>query len=87
MLLQRHLASIGITCSVTQKNDLLDRLRKLESRIAAYEQRTSVIMKLDDETMWSIEDRPILDISLRADELSDDIPDLASNGWFTLEVE
>jgi hypothetical protein len=87
MLLQRHLASFGITCSVAQKNDILDRRRKLESRIAAYEQRISVIMKLDDETMWSIEDGPIPDIGLRADELSDDIPDLASDGWFTPEVE
>ena len=44
-------------------------------------------MKLDDETMWSIEDGPIPDIGLHADELSDDIPDLASDGWFTPEVE
>ena len=44
-------------------------------------------MKLDDETMWSIEDGPIPDISLHANKLSDDILDLASDGWFTPEVE
>jgi hypothetical protein len=80
-------AAIGIACSVAQKNDLLDRRRKLEARIAAYEERISVIMKLDDDTMWSTEDGQIPGINSHADELSDDIPDFESDGWFTPEVE
>src|SRR5882757_8357391 len=48
MLLQRHVMSLGTTCSVTQRNELLDRRRKLEARITAYEHRISVIINPDD---------------------------------------
>ena len=62
MLLQRHVASLGSTCSVAQKNELLDRRRKLEARISNYENRMSVIMKLDDDTQW------ILDVGPESEE-------------------
>jgi hypothetical protein len=81
MLLQHHVASMGLASSVAQKNDLLERRRKLEARITAYEQRISIIMKLDDDTAWSVEDGNIPDID------SDNIPDFGSDGWFTPEVE
>src|ERR1700683_3084659 len=44
MLLQRHVTSLGSTYSVAQKNDLLDRRRKLEARITTYEHRISLII-------------------------------------------
>ena len=53
MLLQHHVASLSTGCSITQKNDLLDRHRKLEARISTYEHQILMIMKLNDETLWS----------------------------------
>ena len=87
MLLQRHVASLGSTCSVAQKNELLDRRRKLEARISAYEQLVSVIIKLDDETKWSTQNRMISDINVRAGEASDDLSDMYPDEWFTPEME
>jgi len=87
MLLQRHVVSLGSTCSVAQKNELLDRRRKLEARITSYEQRISVIMKLDDDTRWSTQDGKSSDIDLHPDGVSDDILDLDPEGWFTPENE
>lgn len=75
MSLQRHVTSLGSTCSIAQKNDLLDRRRKLEARITTYENRISVIMKLDDDTQWSIQDRNIPDMDPQVAESSDDISD------------
>jgi hypothetical protein len=86
-LLQRHVASLGRTCSVAQKNDLLDRRRKLEARIAAYEQRISVVMKLDNDTVWPDEDGRVADIDLQLEEGSDDAVDFGSEGWFAPERE
>jgi hypothetical protein len=87
MLLQRHVTSLGSTCTVAQKNELLDRRRKLEARISAYENRMSVIMKLDDDTQWSIQDGNILDMDPQGAELSDDLAELYPDGWFTPEKE
>jgi len=81
MLLQRHVASLGSTCSVAQKNELLDWRRKLEARISNYENRMSVIMKLDDDTQW------ILDVGPESEEASEDILELHPDGWFTPERE
>jgi hypothetical protein len=87
MLLQRHVASLGSRCSVAQKNDLLDRRRKLEARITAYEHRISVIMKLDDDTLWSTQDGKIPDMDPQPGEVSDDYLELYPDGWFTPETE
>jgi hypothetical protein len=87
MLLQRHVASLGSTCSVAQKNELLDRRWKLEARISAYEQLVSVIIKLDDETKWSTQNGTIPDIDAREGEVSDDLSDMYLDKWFTLEME
>jgi len=50
ILLQHHVASLSEVLSSTEEY-LLDRRRKLEARISAYEQRISLIMKLDDDTL------------------------------------
>ncbi|KIM72965.1 hypothetical protein PILCRDRAFT_15660 [Piloderma croceum F 1598] len=82
MLLQRHVTSLGSTCSVAQKNELLDRRRKLEARITTYENRISIIMKLDDDTQWSLSD-----IDPRVAESSDDLPEVDSDEWLIPEKE
>jgi len=87
MLLQRHVISLGNTCSIAQKNELLDRRRKLEARITAYENRISVIMKLDDDTQWFIQDGNILDIDPQVAELSEDLADLYPDKWLIPEKE
>lgn len=64
MLLQCHVASLDSTCSVAQKNKLLDRRCKLEARIPAYDNQISVIMKPNNDTQWSIQDENIMDIDM-----------------------
>lgn len=76
MLLQHHVTSLGSTCLIAQKNELLDRRCKLEARVTTYENRISVIMKLDDDTQWSIQDRNIPDMDPQVAESSDNISDL-----------
>jgi hypothetical protein len=87
MLLQRHVASLGNACSVAQKNELLDRRRKLEARISAYERQVSVIIKLDDDVQWSMQDGKIPALDAQAGEASDDLLDLYPDEWFTPEKE
>jgi hypothetical protein len=87
MLLQRHVTSLGSTCSVAQKNELLDWRRKLEARITTYEHRISEIMKLDDNTQWATEDGHIADVDYQTGEASDDPLELDANGSFTPERE
>src|ERR1700729_880938 len=87
MLLQRHVASLGSTCSVAQKNELLDRRRKLEARITAYENRMLVIMKLDDDTQWSIQDGNTADMDPQVAESSDDLAEYYPDEWLVLEKE
>jgi hypothetical protein len=72
---------------VAQKNDLLDRRRKLEARISTYEQRISVIMKLDDETQWSTEVGNGREIDSNGEDSSDDVLARYPDGWFTPERE
>ena len=87
MLLQRHVASLGSTCSVAQKNELLDRRHKLEARITAYENRISVIMRLDDDTQWSIQEGNIADMDPKVTESSDDLGEDYANEWLVPEKE
>jgi hypothetical protein len=82
MLLQHHVTSPGSTCSVAQKNELLDCRRKIEARITTYENWISVIMKLDDDTQWLI-----VDIDPQVAESSDDLSELDSDEWLILEKE
>jgi hypothetical protein len=72
---------------VAQKNDLLDRRRKLEARISSYEQRISVIMKLDDDTLWSAEVGNGWEIDFNWEDLLDDVLAHYPDGWFALERE
>ena len=87
MLLQHHVTSLGSTYLVAQKNDLLDRRRKLEARITTYEHRISVIIKLDDDTQWSTQDGKIPDMDPQPGEASDDLLELYPDGWITPERE
>src|SRR5882762_5283031 len=87
MLLQRHVASLSTGCSVAQKNDLLDRRQKLEARISAYEDRISVIMKLDDDTLWSTEIGKHREIDSNGEDASDNVLAHSPDGWFTPEKE
>ena len=87
MLLQRHVISLGTICSVTMRNELLDRRRKLEARISAYEHRISVIIKPDDDTKWSTQDGKIPDIDPEPGEMLENLLDLYPDGWFTPERE
>jgi hypothetical protein len=84
LLLQHHVTSLGSTCSVAQKNELLDQRRKLEARITAYENRMSVIIKPDDDTRWSGQDGQIAESH---SEASDDIMELYPDGLFTPELD
>src|SRR6202050_2978783 len=85
MLLQRHVTSLGSTYSVAQKNDLLDRRRKLEARITMYEHRISVIIKMDDDTQWSTQDGKIPDMDPQPGDALDDLLELYPDSWFTPE--
>ncbi len=85
MLLQRHVISLGTTCSVAQRNELLNRRRKLEARVGTYEHRISVIIKPDDDTRWSTQDGKLPDIDLQAEQMSEDLLELHPEGWFTPE--
>ena len=87
LLLRRHVGSLGSGCTVAQKNDLLDRRRKLEARISAYEHRISVLMKLDDDAMWSTQDGKCSDIYSDQEDSSDDILEHFPDGWFTPEMD
>ena len=86
-LLKGYMKSLGCTYSVTQKNDLLDRQRKLEARITTYAHRISLIMKLDDNALWSIQGRkePDGDSDL-GDTLYDPL-ELYPDGWFAFEMD
>ncbi|KIM74284.1 hypothetical protein PILCRDRAFT_14546 [Piloderma croceum F 1598] len=87
MLLQRHVASLGSTCSVAQKNELLDRRCKLEARISTYEHKVSVIIKLNDDVRWATQDGRTLGMDPEAGEASDDLLALYPDEWFTPEKE
>jgi hypothetical protein len=78
-------ASLSTGCSVAQKNDLLDRRRKLEARISAYEQQISVIMRLDDETLWSTEVGKDWELDLSQEDSLDNVLARYPDGWFTPE--
>jgi hypothetical protein len=87
MFLQHHVASLGNACLVAQKNELLNRQRKLEARISAYERQVSVIIKLDDDVQWYMQDRKIPALDAQAGEVSDDLLDLYPDKWFMPEKE
>jgi hypothetical protein len=84
MLLQQHVMSLGSSCSVAQKNELLDRRCKLDAIISAYEHCISVIIKLDKDTHWASQDGQNVPVDSDA---SDDILDLYPDRWFTPEWE
>jgi hypothetical protein len=74
--------SLGSSCSVAQRNELLERRRKLEARIAAYEQRMAVIIKPDDDTKWLAQDPHMVDFD---SDTSEDALESHPDGWFTPE--
>ena len=51
-----------------------------------YEHWMSLIMKLDDNTMWSKQDRMVPDKDPDVDHLPYDLVDLDPDGWFTPEM-
>ncbi|KAI0245917.1 hypothetical protein BJV78DRAFT_1286968 [Lactifluus subvellereus] len=65
----------------SHRNELLERRRKLEARIAAYEQRMAVIIKPDDDTKWLAQD-PHMDFD---SDTSEDALESHPDGWFTPE--
>ena len=81
------MTSLGSTYSVAQKNDLLDRRRKLEARITTYEHQILVIIKLDNDTQWSTQDGKVPDLDPQPENTSDDFVELYPDGWFTPEKE
>ena len=76
------MTSLGSSCSVAQRNELLERQRRLEARITAYEQRMAVIIKPDDDTKWLVQDPQIMDFD---PDGSDDALESHPDGWFTPE--
>jgi hypothetical protein len=87
MLLQRHVASLGSACLIAQKNELLDQWHKLEARITTFEQQISVLMKLDDHTIWLTQDGKNTDVDSEPAEELGDVLDIYPEGWFTPEKE
>ena len=85
MLLTAHVKSLGRMYSVTQKNNLMERRRKLEARITNYKHQMSLIMKLDDNTMWSQRHRKVPDTDPDIEDLPYDLSKLYPDGWFTPE--
>ena len=85
MLLTAHVKSLGRMYSIAQKNDLMERRRKLEARITNYEHRMSLIMKLDDDTMWSKRQGKDSDVDPDIGDLPYDLSELYPDGWFTPE--
>ena len=76
--------ALGSTSSPTQQNELLDKRRRLEARIIAYEQRISVIMKLDDDIQFLSADGNIIEIDAKS---SDEPSESDIEGSFTPESE
>lgn len=72
MLLQSHIKSLGKRLSTAQQTDVLNRRRRLESRITAFENRITVIMDISEDTRWSKEAGKIRIIPDSSDELSDE---------------
>jgi len=66
MLLNCHVASLGSTCSLPRRNELLHLQQKLEDKNFAYDNWSQSFIKLDDETNWSTQDRMIPDINTRS---------------------
>ena len=87
MLLLCHIRSLGSKYSITEKNDLLDRQRKLEARLTNYEHQMSGIMKLDDDIRWSRHSEKIQNLGPESDDIHNDLIDLDPDGWFTPETE
>ena len=85
MLLTAHVKSLGRMYSIAQKNNLMERQRKLEARITNYEHQMSLIMKLDDDTMWSKRHGKNTDVDPDIEDLPYDLSELYPNGWFTPE--
>ena len=85
MLLKAYIKSLGKTYLVAEKNQVLDRRRRLETRIDSYEHRMSLMMRLDVDTQWAKEHRRLLDKGATPVETSGDPPELYPDGWFTPE--
>ena len=78
---------MGRNRSTAQKNDLLDRRRKMEARISTYEQRISYIIKLDENVRWSTQAGKRPDDTAEIGDISDDDTEDYPDGWFTPEKE
>lgn len=72
MLLRSHIASLGKRLSTAQKTELLDRRRRLESRISSFEQHIGVLMNVSDDMQWSNSAGKLRDMQDSSDYSSDD---------------
>ena len=81
-VLKRYIHSLGSSLSADQRNQLLDRRRRLEVRILSYEQKVSALMHIDDHTQWLDQDVNTAPID---PELSDNSSDFNLDGSFTPE--
>jgi len=87
MLLQRHVASLWKYMFSCPEEWASASATKLRTRISAYEQLVSVIIKLDDETKCVNTGQNDPDINTRAGEVSDDLSDMYLDEWFMPETE
>jgi hypothetical protein len=72
MLLRSHIVSLGKRLSTAQKTEILDRRRRLESRISSFEQHIGVLMNVSDDVRWSNEAGKLRAMQDSSDDPSDD---------------
>lgn len=53
MLLRTFIKSLGRRPTATQRTEILNKRRRLESRITTFEQRLAVLMDVPDDVQWS----------------------------------
>lgn len=83
-ILIQHVKSLGKNCSTAQKNELLEKCRKLEARITTYEHRLASIIKVEDDIQWLPWDG---NIDIFDSDTSDIMADESPDGWFAPEKE
>ena len=81
-VLKRYIRSLGSSLSAPQRNELLDRRRRLEVRIVSYKQKISALMHINDNTQWLDQDDNTAPIDPK---LSDNSSDFNLDGSFTPE--
>lgn len=83
-ILIQHIKSLGKNCSTAQKNELLEKCRKLEARITTYKHRLASIVKVEDDIQWLPWDG---NVDIFDSDTSDVMADESPDGWFAPEKE